>query len=324
MTELAQPGPRFREIARGKLGDAHTQAALDTATNRLRTNRVAAWEGLPDVEAMREQAHRIKMSVIDDLDGHVARFTEAFEARGGKVFFARTGAEASEYVARVCRDAGAKLAAKSKSMATEEIGLKQPVEYTDEERRRIATHEAGHATIAWLVGKDRKLEVLSIIKRKDALGLLAHSDSEERFTHTRTEIVARIQIAFGGMTAEEIFFGESGTGPGGDLAHATRIAAQMVGSFGMAGSLVSFEAVEAGPISQGIVGKVLANEDARASVERLLDQAKAQVHTLLDSNRHLVIALRDELLDRDELVGDEIVDVLVEADKRKRLDAPAE
>ena len=125
MTELAQPSSRFREIARGKLGDAHTQAALDTATNRLRTNRVAAWEGLPDVEAMREHAHQIKMSVIDDLDGHVARFTEAFEARGGKVFFARTGAEASEYVARVCRDAGAKLAAKSKSMATEEIGLNE-------------------------------------------------------------------------------------------------------------------------------------------------------------------------------------------------------
>ena len=41
---------------------------------------------------------------------------------------------------------------------TEEIGLKQPVEYTDDERRRIATHEAGHATVAWLVGKDRSLE----------------------------------------------------------------------------------------------------------------------------------------------------------------------
>ena len=54
MTELAQPSSRFREIARGKLVDAHTQAALDTATNRLRTNREAAWEGLPDLEAMRD------------------------------------------------------------------------------------------------------------------------------------------------------------------------------------------------------------------------------------------------------------------------------
>jgi ATP-dependent Zn protease len=207
---------------------------------------------------------------------------------------------------------------------TEEIGLKQPVEYTEEEKRTIATHEAGHAVVAHLVGQNRKLEVLSIIKRRDALGLLAHSDNEERYTRTRSELMGSMKIAFGGMTAEEIFFGESGTGPGGDLAHATRIAAQMVGSFGMAGSLVSFEAVEVGPISQGIVGKVLANEDAKASVERLLDQAKAQVHTLLDANRHLVIALRDELLDRDELVGDEIIDVLVEADKRQHLDAPAE
>ena len=93
----------------------------------------------------------------------------------------------------------------------------------------------------------------------------------------------------------------------------------MVGAFGMAGSLVSFEAIEAGPITQGIVGKVLANEDARAAVEQLLDQAKADVQSLLDDNRHLVIALRDELLEREELVGDEIVDVLHEAEARHRL-----
>ncbi|MGO9872721.1 MAG: AAA family ATPase [Acidimicrobiia bacterium] len=203
---------------------------------------------------------------------------------------------------------------------TEEIGLKQPVEYTEEEKRTIATHEAGHAVIAHLVGQNRKLEVLSIIKRRDALGLLAHSDNEERYTRTRSELMGMMKIAFGGMTAEELFFGESGTGPASDLAHATRIAAQMVGAFGMAGSLVSFEAVEAGPIAQGIVGKVLSNEDARASVERLLDQAKANVHTMLDDNRHLVIALRDELLDREELVGDEIIDVLHEAENRLRLD----
>ena len=96
---------------------------------------------------------------------------------------------------------------------TEEIGLKQPVEYTDEERRTIATHEAGHATVAYLVGQNRKLEVLSIIKRRDALGLLAHSDGEERFTRTRSELLGMMKIAFGGMSAEELFFGESGTGP---------------------------------------------------------------------------------------------------------------
>ncbi len=128
MAELAQPGPRFREIARLKLADAHTQAALDTATNRLRTNRESAWAGLADVEARRERAHRIRMEVIDDLDGHVARFTAALEARGGNVHFARTAEEASAYVADVCRRRGATLAAKSKSMATEEIGLNRALE----------------------------------------------------------------------------------------------------------------------------------------------------------------------------------------------------
>jgi ATP-dependent Zn protease len=196
---------------------------------------------------------------------------------------------------------------------TEEIGLKQPVEYTVDEKRTIATHEAGHAVVAYLIGVGRKLEVLSIIKRRDALGLLAHSDAEERFTRTRTELIASIQISFGGMTAEELFFGESGTGPGGDLAAATKIAAQMVGAYGMAGSLVSFEAIEAGPVSQGIVAKVLGDEEGRAAVERMLNQAKLEVRALLDEHRHLVVALRDALLDREELVGDEILAVLQQA-----------
>jgi ATP-dependent Zn protease len=196
---------------------------------------------------------------------------------------------------------------------TEEIGLKQPVEYTVEEKQTIATHEAGHAVVAYLVGVGRKLEVLSIIKRRDALGLLAHSDSEERFTRTRTEMIAAIQISFGGMTAEELFFGESGTGPGGDLATATKIAAQMVGAYGMANSLVSFEAVESGPISQGIVGKVLADEEGRGAMERMLNQAKSDVRSLLDQNRHLVVGLRDALVEREELVGDEIIEVLERA-----------
>ncbi len=128
MAELAQPASRFREIARGKLADAHTQAALDLATNRLRTNRAGAWAGLPDIEKLRERAHAIRMEVIDDLDGHVARFTAAFEARGGHVHFASTAEGASAYIAEVCRRNGAKLAAKSKSMATEEIGLNDALE----------------------------------------------------------------------------------------------------------------------------------------------------------------------------------------------------
>src|SRR5437588_10257178 len=157
---------------------------------------------------------------------------------------------------------------------TEEIGLKQPVEYTEAEKRRIATHEGGHAVVAHLVSPDRNLEVLSIIKRRDALGLLAHSDAEERFTRTEDELKGLMAIAFGGMVAEELAFGSVSTGPAGDLSYATQLAAQMVGSFGMGGTLVSYEAVEAGPMTAGIVAKVLSIGAARKRVEVLLAEAK--------------------------------------------------
>jgi len=58
-----------------------------------------------------------------------------------------------------------------------ELGVTQPSAYSEVERRTIATHEAGHATVAYFVGQSRKLEVLSIKKRKAALGLLQHSDA---------------------------------------------------------------------------------------------------------------------------------------------------
>ena len=58
------------------------------------------------------------------------------------------------------------------------LGLAQPAGYVERERRMIATHESGHAAVAWLIAPERTLEVLSIVKRRSALGLLAHSDPD--------------------------------------------------------------------------------------------------------------------------------------------------
>jgi cell division protease FtsH len=195
-----------------------------------------------------------------------------------------------------------------KAKMTEEIGLAQPVEYTEAERRTIATHEAGHATVAYLVGKSRKLEVLSIIKRSAALGLLAHSDLEERFTQTESELRSLVQISLGGLVAEQLFFGERSSGVAGDLKYATTLAATMVGSMGMGDTLVSYEAVNAGMAN--LPGKVLSTDEGRAAVASVLDEARAEVTKLLESNRNIVEALRDGLLEHDELVGDRIIEVI--------------
>ena len=192
---------------------------------------------------------------------------------------------------------------------TEEIGLAQPVEYTEAERRTIATHESGHATVAWLVGRSRKLEVLSIIKRNAALGLLAHSETEERFTQTESELMALIQIALGGLVAEELFFGERSSGVASDLKSATTLAAQMVGALGMGDTLISYEAMQAGGPAN-LTAKVLASDEGREAVARLLEGARVDVVGFIEANRHVVEALRDALLARDELVGDEILAVI--------------
>jgi cell division protease FtsH len=191
---------------------------------------------------------------------------------------------------------------------TAEIGLAQPVEYTEAEARTIATHESGHATVAWLVGKGRRLEVLSIIKRKEALGLLAHAELEERFLKTRSEMESLVQIAFGGMAAEELFFGETSSGVAGDLAAATKLACQMIGTMGMGRSNISVM-VRTGDLCD----TVLSEDCGRDDVEAILASAASAAREMLASNRHVVEALRDALLERNELVGDEIAEVIVAA-----------
>ncbi|HEU0100830.1 MAG TPA: hypothetical protein VFR07_00755, partial [Mycobacteriales bacterium] len=193
-----------------------------------------------------------------------------------------------------------------------EIGVGQPVGYTAHEERLIATHEAGHATVAHLLAPHRRLEVLTIIKRAGSLGLLAHGDVEDVYTRSRNEMSALVAIAFGGQVAEELFFdGDVSTGPSGDLQYATSVAAQMVGAAGMGDTLVSFAAVEGSTLGgQNLVGRVLGDSQGRAMVEELLQRQKGVVRALLHDNAHLVEALRDALLDRHELIGHEITDVL--------------
>lgn len=198
-----------------------------------------------------------------------------------------------------------------KARLVEEVGMGQPVSYTDHERRLISTHESGHATAAFLVAPHRRLEILTIVKRRSALGMLAHGDTEDVYTRSRSEMLALIQIALGGQCAEEIFFSDVSTGPSGDLLYATNVAAEMVGSCGMIDSLISYAAIQNSALNDSnIVGRVLADPAGRAAVEDLLQEQKVIVKDLLEQNAHLIEALRNELIEREELIGTEITDIL--------------
>ena len=184
-----------------------------------------------------------------------------------------------------------------------ELGLSQEVAYGTEERRRIAIHEAGHALVAELAG--RRVAVASILRRADALGLVSHTDDEERYVHTVSDTSAMLRIALAGLVAEELVFGEASTGVVGDLAAATTLAARMVGAMGVGGSRVSFEAAEMGGAGN-LVAKTLADESTRAAVERLLAESEQQAGAIVAEHRDTLEALAVALAERDELSGEEV------------------
>jgi cell division protease FtsH len=192
-----------------------------------------------------------------------------------------------------------------------ELGVTDPAMYTTEDRDRVATHEAGHATVAYFLGRSRQMDVLSIVKRRDSLGLLQHSDTEERFTQRRDEMNALLQISMGGLVAEEHWFDEVSTGPAGDLSAATTLGAQMIGACGMGDSLISIAAAGTGILSGGLVEKVLADKEARTELDALLSSSRDAAREIVSQHPQVVEALRDALLERDELVGSEITDVIV-------------
>jgi L-lactate dehydrogenase complex protein LldF len=128
VTSLDRAVGSFRGRARRTLADTHTQEALDVATARLRTNRLRAWAELDDVEELRERGREAKTRAIRNLDANLDRFTGAVEARGGRVHRAADAAAARAAIVAICRTAGARTVAKSKSMASEEIGLNAALE----------------------------------------------------------------------------------------------------------------------------------------------------------------------------------------------------
>jgi ATP-dependent Zn protease len=90
----------------------------------------------------------------------------------------------------------------------------------------------------------------------------------------------------------------------------------MVGSMGLGGSLISFRALDQGAFGGNMAAKVLADQEARAAVAKLLEDNKGVVEKVLSSHRHLIEALRDALIERHELMDNEILDVIVGAEGR--------
>ncbi len=190
---------------------------------------------------------------------------------------------------------------------TVEIGLAHPVGYHPDERRRVAIHEAGHALIATLYGRD--IRIASILRRGSALGLVSHGDAEERHLRTPSEGADLIAIALAGRAAEIQEYGDASSGIAADLAYATTVAAQLIGQLGAADTLISLEAASV-PMAGNLVAKVLSDPPARAKMENILESAADRVACTMLEHRPTLIALADALCANDELTGDEVTHIV--------------
>ena len=118
----------FNERGRRAIQDRGLHDAVEHFTKKSVVSRNAVLNALPEAPELRERAYRIKQETMANLDRYLEQMADAIEGRGGKVYFARDGEDVVRYVADLARRRGAKVIAKSKSMATEEIELNRRLE----------------------------------------------------------------------------------------------------------------------------------------------------------------------------------------------------
>jgi cell division protease FtsH len=113
------------------------------------------------------------------------------------------------------------------------LGAERQIMLSQEDRRRTAYHEGGHAIVGMLTEGADPVRKVSIIPRGLALGVTFSAPDADRFSYQRRELVAKIKVALGGRSAEEVVFEEPTSGAESDIQQLTEIARQMVGRWGM-------------------------------------------------------------------------------------------
>jgi L-lactate dehydrogenase complex protein LldF len=206
----------FRERATGALHDAHLQEALTIATTKFIGLRREAFTSFPEGEELRDRARAIKEATLQRLDHWLERLVANVEGRGGHVHYATTGDEARDIILDICRRAGARLAVKTKSMATEEIELNEalgragitPVETDLGEYIIQLAHEKPSHIIAPAIHKT-KGQVAELFSRE--LRRRVAADPEALTRVARGELREKFLQADVGITGANFAVAETGT-----------------------------------------------------------------------------------------------------------------
>jgi cell division protease FtsH len=189
---------------------------------------------------------------------------------------------------------------------------------TPKEREMVAYHEAGHAILRKLLPKADPPHKVTIISRGMALGYVMGAPPEDRYTRTRSELLAEVSVAMGGRVAEDLIFGEITTGASNDFEQATGMVRRMVTNFGMSDKL--------GPVTLGRQGgPVFLGRDMIDSrnyseeiayqidqeVRRIIDECYQVARQTIEANRDKLQRVAKALIERETLYAEELDDVMV-------------
>lgn len=197
------------------------------------------------------------------------------------------------------------------------IGAKREEVLSVDEKRRTAYHEAGHTLCAWLTPNADPLFKVTIVPRGRAGGVTRFRPDEDRVDYTQTKLKAQLIVTMGGRAADRLIYNEATSGASMDLKQATRIARMMVTQFGMSDRVgpvayrigeehvfLGKEIQEPRDFSEGTA--TLIDEEVR----RILREADEHAYHLLKTNHHLMDRLVEALLQKEELLREEIDEIL--------------
>lgn len=191
------------------------------------------------------------------------------------------------------------------------VGIeREGMSLTDEEKKLVAYHEAGHAIVGAKLTYADPIHKVSIVPRSQSMGITQQIPDEEKYILHREYLTDRLAVMMGGRAAEMKVFNTATSGAGNDLQQATRIARRMVLEWGMSGR---FEHMAPGSPGENVfLGEEIAKhreysemtaQEVDREVEALLDTAYRKAVTILEENREAVERLADELLEKEEIPG---------------------
>ena len=179
---------------------------------------------------------------------------------------------------------------------------------SEDERRLVAYHEAGHGLVARALPGGRVLHKISIVGRSGFLGTTWLPDEADRKVHSRSLLIERMATLLGGRGAERIVFGELGDGAASDLAAVGRIARDMVTRLGMSDALGAVSYVDDsanGGASYSEETSRLIDEEAR----KLVSEAEQLADGVLSASRQALDSVAEALRDRETLTLEEVEEI---------------